>query len=143
MPTKPTKSKKHGKAYLDEAVAKSTYHKKPITRKRAFCAAVFGIPFGWMGMHNFIMRRKKRGLLHLLTSNIAFLLFFVPFCLGIMAVYPCRHGGECIDISSYDNTLNVILIIGIVSFVACLIWGIVESVVILINLNRFPETVEA
>jgi hypothetical protein len=142
MPTKPTKHKNHGKAYLDEAVAKSTYRRKPITRRRALYGALLGIPFGWMGIHNFALRQKKRGLLHMLTSNIAFLLFFIPFCLGIMAVYPCRHGGECIDISSYDDTLNVLLIIGLIAFVVCIIWGIIESVVILINLNRFPKSTE-
>ena len=135
MPTAPSKSKqKHGKDYLDEAVAKSTYRHKPISRKRALYAAILGI-------HNFVMRRKKRGALHVIISTVALSLFFYPFSYGISIVYRCKLGIECIDMSAYDGTLNVLIIAGLVLCVANLLWGIIESIVILINLNRFPVTV--
>ncbi len=139
MPTAPSKSKtKHGKDYLDEAVAKSTYHSKPISRKRALYAGILGIPFGWAGLHNFIMHRKKRGILHVIFSTIALTLFFYPFSYGITVVYRCKLKIECIDISSYDNTLNVLIIVGLILCALNFIWGIIESIVILINLKRFP-----
>ena len=70
MPTKPS-HKKHGKDYLDEAVAKSTYRKKPITRSRAIKAGILGILLGTTGIHNAMMRNKKRGFVHLLFSSIS------------------------------------------------------------------------
>ena len=142
MPTAPSKSKqKHGKDYLDEAVAKSIYRYKPISRKRALYAAVLGFPFGWAGIHNFVMRRKKRGALHVIISTVALSLFFYPFSYGISVVYRCKLGIECIDMSAYDDTLNALIIAGLVLCVANLLWGIIESIIILINLNRFPTTV--
>ena len=144
MPTKPSKStRKHGKDYLDEAVAKSTYHYKPITRRRAIYAAILGIPFGWAGIHNFIMRRKKRGALHMIISTVALSLFFYPLSYGISVVYRCRKGLECIDMSGYDDTLNVLIIIGLILYGANIIWGIVESVIILINIKRFPTSISS
>lgn len=138
MPTKPT-HKKHGKDYLDEAVAKSTYRKKPITRSRAIKAGILGILLGCTGIHNALMHNKKRGFVHLLASSIAFGMFFLPLCHGFLVVYQCQHGGECIDMSSYDDTLNFLVIAGFVLFIASIIWGIVEGIIILANLRRYPK----
>lgn len=143
MPTKPSKSKqKHGKDFLDEAVAKSTYRYKPVTRRRALYAAIFGIPFGWAGIHNFIMRRKKRGALHVIISTVAISMFFYPICYGVTVVYRCKQGLECVDISGYDDTLNFLIITGLVLYGANIIWGIIESIIILININRFPTAAD-
>ena len=133
MPTKPSKYKKHGKDYLEEAVAKSTYHYKPITRKRAAVAALIGIPFGWSGIHNFMMRRRKRAALHFIISTIAISMFFYPLSYGIAVVYQCQHGGECIDMSGYDDTFNVLIIVGLISFALNILWGIIESVIITVE----------
>lgn len=141
MPTKPHKTS-HGKNYLDEAVAKSTYHYKPITRKRAATAASLGLFLGWSGLHNFLMRRRKRGALHFILSAISIAMFFYPLCHGIAVVYQCQHGGKCIDMSSYDDFLNVLIIIGLITFAANIIWGIVEAIVIFINLGRFPNSID-
>lgn len=142
MPTKPSKntSKKHGKAFLNEAVAKSGYYRKPITKKRAITAGVVAILlFGSVGIHDFIMQNRKRGLIHMFIGTIAFGMFFVPLCYGISVVYRCRDTGECIDISSYDDTLNAILVAGIFFFLASTIWGIVEGIIILTHLGRFVD----
>lgn len=138
MPTKPS-HKKHGKDYLDEAVAKSTYRKKPITRSRAIKAGILGILLGTTGIHNAMMRNKKRGFVHLMYSSATFGMFFLPICHGISVVYKCQHGGECIDMSSYDDTLNFILIAGIVLFLASIVWGIVEGVIILKHAGDYPK----
>ncbi len=138
MPTKPNR-KKHGKDYLDEAVAKSTYRKKPITRSRAIKAGILGILLGTTGIHNAMMRNKKRGFIHLLFSSITFGMFFLPLGHGLVIVYTCQHGGECIDMSSYDDTLNFILIAGIVLFLASIIWGIVEGIIILKHAGDYPK----
>lgn len=141
MPTSPRKSNKRGKDYLEEAVAKSTYHYKPITRRRAAVAALFGIPFGWMGIHNFMMRRRKRAALHFAISAIAISMFFYPLCYGISVYYKCQQTGECAKVEN-DDLLNVLVIIGLIAFALNIIWGIVESVIILININRFPSSIE-
>jgi TM2 domain-containing membrane protein YozV len=138
MPTKPS-SKKHGKAYLDEAVEKSTYRAKPITRKKAIIAGCLALPLGSTGIHNFLMRNKKRGFFHLLISSIAFGLFFFPFSHALLAVYSCQMGGECIDMSSYDDTLNALLITGLILLAGSIIWGAVEGIIILINHKHFEE----
>lgn len=138
MPTKPSK-KKHGKDYLDEAVAKSTYHKKPITRKRAIRAGILGILLGCTGIHNSIMHNKKRGFAHLLLSTIAFGMFFFPLSHAFLVVYQCQHGGECINITGYDDVLNVLVIAGFILFIASIIWGIVEGIIILKNCKNFPK----
>jgi hypothetical protein len=145
MPTKPSqhKSKKHSNNYLDEAVAKSTYHKKPVTRNRAILAGLLGIPFGWIGIHNFLMRRKKRAFAHFTFSSIGFGMFFLPVCYGVAVIYQCRHTKECIDISSYDDTLNAIVITGIILFAISVLWGAIEGIILLINRNRFPVSTDA
>ena len=139
MPTKPNRNRKHGKDYLDEAVAKSTYHKKPITRSRAIKAGILGILLGTTGIHNAMMRNKKRGFVHLLYSSFTFGMVFLPLCHGFLVVYQCRHGGECIDISGYDDTLNAIVIAGLILFFASIVWGVVEGVIILKNYKSFPK----
>lgn len=131
MPTSP--NKKHGRDYLEEAVAKSTYHKKPLTRERAISCGILAIMLGTTGIHNFLMRQKKRGLLHLLFSSLAFGMFLIPLCFGLAAYR--KH----IDISSYDKTLNAILIGGIVLFAVSLIWAIAEGIILLINAKNFPD----
>jgi hypothetical protein len=138
MPTKPS-HKKHGKAYLDEAVAKSTYRKKPITRSRAIKAGILGILLGTTGIHNALMHNKKRGFVHLLYSSTTFGMFFLPLCHGFLVIYKCRHGGECIDMTSYDDTLNALVIAGLILFATSIIWGIVEGVIILKNAKNFPK----
>ena len=142
MPTKPSKNKKHGKDYLDEAVAKSTYRKKPITRSRAIKAGIFGILLGTTGIHNAIMRNKKRGFVHLLYSSITFGMFFMPLSYAFSVVYRCQHGGECVDISGYDDTLNVLVIAGFILFFTSIVWGIVEGVIILKNYKSFPKKID-
>ena len=139
MPTKPRANKK---MTLDEAVAKSDWRNRPVSRKRATVAGILGIPFGCLGMHDLIMRHKKRGFIHLIATTIAFGLFFVPFIYGVSVVYGCMHPEmnlQCVKIDDYDDTLNVIMIIGMVLTVASIIWGIVESVIILINRKNFQE----
>ena len=142
MPTKPNKNRKHGKDYLDEAVAKSTYHKKPITRSRAIKAGILGILLGTTGIHNAMMRNKKRGFIHLLFSSAAFGMFFLPISHAFTVVYLCKHGGECIDISSYDDTLNILVIAGFILFFASIVWGIVEGIIILKNCKSFPKKID-
>ena len=142
MPTKPSKHKKHGKDYLDDAVAKSTYHKKPITRGRAIKAGILGILLGTTGIHNALMHNKKRGFVHLLFSSATFGMFFLPLGHAFSVVYLCKHGGECIDISSYDDALNVLVIAGFILFAASIIWGIVEGVIILKNCKSFPKKID-
>ena len=139
MPTKPSKNRKHGKEYLDEAVAKSTYRKKPVTRKRAVFAGILAFPLGLIGAHDFALRNKKRGFFHLLISTVFFGMVFLPLSHGIFVVYQCQHGGECIDMSGYDDTLNVIVIAGLILLAASFIWGIVEGIIILTHLGRFEE----
>ena len=139
MPTKPRANKK---MTLNEAVAKSDWRNRPVSRKRATVAGILGIPFGCLGMHDFIMRHKKRGFIHLIATTIAFGLFFVPFIYGVSVVYGCMHPElnlQCIKIGDYDDTLNTIMIIGMVLTVASIIWGIVESVIILANRNSFQD----
>lgn len=136
MPTKPSK-KSHGKAYLDEAVAKSTYRKKPISRRRAIIAGLLAVPLGCIGFHDLLLRNKKRGFIHCLFSSIAFGMVFFPLMHGFAVVYQCQNGGECISMDGYDDTLNAIVIAGLVLFAASIIWGIVEGIIILTHLNRF------
>lgn len=142
MPTAPSKHRKHGKDYLDEAVAKSTFRKKPITRSRAIKAGILGILLGTTGIHNAIMRNKKRGFVHLLFSSAAFGMFFLPLCHAFSVVYLCRHGGECVDMSSYDDTLNALVIAGFILFFASIVWGIVEGIIILKNCKSFPKKID-
>ena len=137
MPTKPHRSK-DTKKFLDEAVAKSTYHTKPVTRKRALTAALLAFPLGSLGVHNFMMRLKKRGFLHLIVSTIGFSMVFYPLVYGIAVYYKCTYEKQCIDISGYDGLLNAIIITGMVLWSLSIIWGFVEGVIILININRFP-----
>ena len=139
MPTKPRANKK---MTLDEAVAKSDWRNRPVSRKRATVAGILGIPFGCLGMHDFIMRHKKRGFIHLLITTFVFGMFFTPFMYGVSVAYGCMHPElnlQCIKISDYDDTLNAIMIIGMVLTVASIIWGIVESVIILANRNSFQD----
>ena len=139
MPTKPHTEKK---MTLDEAVAKSDWHNRPVSRKRATVAGIVGIPFGCLGMHDFIMRHKKRGFIHLIATTIAFGLFFGPFIYGVSVVYGCMHPElklQCVKIDDYDDTLNVIMIIGLVLTLASILWGIVESVIILARRNQFKD----
>ena len=138
MPTKPSK-RKRGKDYLDEAVAKSAYRKKPITRSRAIKAGTLGILLGATGIHNILMHNTKRGLAHLLYSSTAFGMFFLPLCHAFIVVYLCKHGEECIDISSYDDTLNTLVITGFALFATSIIWGAVEGIIILKNYKNFPK----
>ena len=46
---------------------------------------------------------------------------------------------QCIKIDDYDDTLNVIMIIGLILTLVSILWGIVESVIILINRKNFQE----
>ncbi len=135
MPTKPHRMT------LDEAVARSAWQEKPITRRRASIAAYFGILLGFTGIHNLIMRRKKRALAHALSSAVAFAMFLGPLLYVLIVVYKCQHPAqyECPDISGYDDTLNVIMIIGMILSALALLWGFVEGVVILLNRNRFKN----
>ena len=139
MPTAPSK-KKHGKDYLDEAVAKSTYRKKPISRRRAMVAGLLAIPLGCIGFHDLLLRNKKRGFIHCLISSIAFGMVLLPVAHAFTIVYQCQNGGECLSIEGYDDTLNVIVIAGLVIFAASIIWGIVEGIIILTHLNRFTSS---
>lgn len=139
MPTAPSK-RKHGKDYLDEAVAKSTYRKKPITRHRAFIAGILAIPLGCIGFHDLLLRNKKRGFIHCLISSIAFAMVIFPLAHGFAIVYQCQNGGECLSMAGYDDTLNAIVIAGLVIFAASVIWGIVEGIIILTHLNRFTSS---
>lgn len=139
MPTKPRTEKK---MTLDEAVAKSDWRNRPVSRKRATVAGIIGIPFGCLGMHDFIMRHKKRGFIHLIATTIAFGLFFGPFIYGVSVVYGCMHPElklQCVKIDGYDDTLNVIMIIGLVLTLASILWGIIESVIILARRNQFKD----
>lgn len=138
MPTKP--SRKHGKDFLDEAVAKSTYRKKELTRNRVIFAGILAFPLGSTGIHNFLMRNKKRGLIHLLYSSTTFGMFFIPMVYGLAVLYRCTHKMGCEDISDYDDTLNAILIAGLILFCISIIWGAVEGVIILLHRNRYPIT---
>lgn len=138
MPTKPSKNK-HGKDYLDEAVAKSTYRRKPISRNRAIAAGILAVPLGCIGMHDILLRNKKRGFIHILISSVAFGMFFLPLSHAFMIVYKCKHNLGCEDIHGYDDTLNVIVIAGLILFAASIIWGIIEGIIILTHLNRFVE----
>lgn len=138
MPTKPSKNK-HGKDYLDEAVAKSTYRRKPISRNRAIAAGILAVPLGCIGMHDILLRNKKRGFIHMLISSVAFGMFFLPLSHAFMIVYKCKHNLGCEDIHGYDDTLNVIVIAGLILFAASIIWGIIEGIIILTHLNRFVE----
>ena len=127
MPTKPRTEKK---MTLDEAVAKSDWHNRPVSRKRATVAGILGTPFGCLGIHD------------LIATTIAFGLFFVPFIYGVSVVYGCMHPEmnlQCIKIDDYDDTLNVIMIIGLILTLVSILWGIVESVIILINRKNFQE----
>ena len=47
--------------------------KKPITQKRAIKAGIFGILFGFTGIHNAMLNNRKRALAHLLSSGLAIL----------------------------------------------------------------------
>ena len=138
MPTKPSKNK-HGKDYLDEAVAKSTYRRKPISRNRAIAAGILAVPLGCIGMHDILLRNRKRGFIHMLISSVAFGMFFLPLSHAFMIVYKCKHNLGCEDIHGYDDTLNVIVIAGFILFAASIIWGIIEGIIILTHLNRFVE----
>ena len=111
--------------------------KKPITRKRAIKAGIFGILFGFTGIHNAMLNNKKRALAHLLSSGIAFAMFLAPLIYGIAIVYQCKHSDTCIDISGYDDTLNVILITGMILSVAAILWGIIEGIIILLKSARY------
>lgn len=135
MPTKPRKMT------LKEAVARSTWQEKPITRRRATLAAYFGILLGFTGIHNLIMRRKKRALAHAASSTVAFAMFLGPLIYVLIVVVKCRHPEqyECPDISGYDDTLNVIMIIGMILSALAILWGIVEGIIILLNRNRFKD----
>ena len=139
MPTKPSKSKR---MTLDEAVAASSWKNRPVSRKRATTAGIVGLFFGYMGAHDFIMRHKKRGFIHLIAFSICFTMFLVPFFMGVIAAY-CRMHPElkvqCLDLRGNDITLNVIMTTGLVLVVANLIWGIVESVIILAHRKDFEE----
>ena len=139
MPTAPSK-KKHGKDYLDEAVAKSTYRKKPITRRRAMIAGILAIPLGCIGFHDFLLRNKKRSFVHTLVSAIAFFMVVIPLAHAFTIVYRCQIGEECLSMEGYDDTLNAIVIAGLVIFAASIIWGIVEGIIILTHLNRFTSS---
>ena len=136
MPTKP-----HRKMTLDEAVAKSTWQSKPITRKRATLAGYLGILLGFTGIHNLIMRRKKRAIAHAASSAIAFAMMLIPLAHALIVVYKCKHPEQyaCPDISGYDDTLNVVLIAGIILSMLAILWGMVEGVIILLNRNRFKD----
>lgn len=135
MPTKPHKMT------LEEAVARSTWQEKPITRRRATIAAYFGILLGFTGIHNLIMRRKKRALAHAVSSTAAFALFFGPLLYVLIVVVKCQHPEqyECPDISSYDDTLNVIMIIGMILSALAILWGVIEGIIILLNRHRFKN----
>jgi len=137
MATKP-----HTRLTLDEAVEASDWKKRKISRRRATTAGIVGLFFGYMGAHDFIMRHKKRGFVHLISAAIAITMFFMPFLYGVSVVYGCRHPElnlQCVDISEYDDMLNVIMIIGMVLTAGVIIWGIVESIIILRNRDCFPK----
>lgn len=111
--------------------------KKPITQKRAIKAGIFGILFGFTGIHNAMLNNRKRALAHLLSSGLAFAMFLVPLFIGFIVVYQCKHGNGCTDISGYDDTLNVILITGMILSVAAILWGIIEGIIILLKSARY------
>ena len=136
MPTKP-----HKKMTLEEAVAKSTWQHKPITRRRATIAGYLGILLGFTGVHNLIMYRKKRALAHALSSAVAFAMFLLPLFHVLSVVIMCQHPEryECPDIRGYDGTLNFILTSGLILSGVAILWGIVEGIIILINRNRFSN----
>ena len=136
MPTKP-----HSKITLEEAVAKSTWQSKPITRKRATLAGYFGVLLGFTGVHNLIMRRKKRAFAHAASSAVAFAMMLIPLAHALIVVYKCKHPEQyaCPDISGYDDTLNVVLITGIILSILAILWGIAEGIIILANRNRFRD----
>jgi len=135
MPTKPHKMT------LEEAVARSTWQEKPITRRRATIAAYLGILLGFTGIHNLIMRRKKRALAHAVSSTIAIAMFLIPLISVLIVVVKCQHPEqfECPDISGYDDTLNVIMIAGMILTALAIIWGFIEGVILLLNRNRFKN----
>ena len=135
MPTRPHRMT------LEEAVARSTWQEKPITRRRAVIAGYFGILLGFTGIHNLIMRRKKRALAHALSSAVAFAMFLAPLIYVMVVVVKCHHPElyECPDISGYDDTLNVIMTTGLILSALAILWGFIEGVVILINRNRFQN----
>ena len=137
MPTKPKK-----KLTLDEAVEASTWRHKPISRRRATVAGLLGIMFGYTGIHNFIMHRKKRGFCHMLISSASLLALFLPLIQAVFVVYSCKHpefGYPCYKMDSYDDALNVLLIIGIIATVFNVAWGAIEGAIILIHRNRFVD----
>ncbi len=137
MPTKPHRKK--GTAYLDEAVAKSTYHEKQISKRRALIAGLCAFPFGFTGLHNYLMRRKKRAFAHFVISGVALLMFFYPFLIAVKNYMSCRKGLECEDLSQFSVLFNILVIAGIVTFAASFIWAIVEGIVILTHLRRFEK----
>lgn len=137
MATKP-----HTRLTLDEAVEASDWKKRQISRRRATTAGIVGLFFGYMGAHDFIMRHKKRGFFHLATAAIAISMFLMPFLYGVSVVYGCRHPElnlECVDISGYDDMLNTVMTIGMIFTAIVIIWGIVESIIILKNRDSFPK----
>ena len=139
MPTRPNSKKK---MTLDEAVVASSWRNRPVTRKRATTAGIIGLFFGYMGAHDFIMRHKKRGLVHLISFAIAFTMFIVPFFLGVLSVYCRMHpelNVECLDLRGNDVTLNIVMTAGLILSALGVLWGIVESIIILIHRNSFPE----
>ena len=138
MPTKPHKIS------LDEAVEASTWRGKPITRKRATVAGILGIIFGFSGLHNLIMHRKKRAAGHFITSSIAFAMFVYPFAYGVAVVYCNNHIDtfkNCPNVTEggLDTTLNIVMTIGLVLSISALLWGIIEGIIILVHRNRFDH----
>ncbi len=142
----PTKPHKNIKSKLQEAIEKSTKkHRrkaKPLTRKRVTYCGIAGILFGWLGIHNFMMHRPKRAFGHIIYSAITFDMFAIPLIYAAFVVYQCRHGKECIDITSYDDTLNVVVIVGLILFITSVIWGVVEGIILIANRSRFPVEAE-
>ena len=136
----PTKPHKNAKAYLDEAVAKSTAQAKPISHRRAIISGFAGIFCGFSGIHNMLMYRKKRGFVHLLLSTAALALVYYPFRHALYYYVRCRQGIECIDMSSFTIPFNVMVISGFALFVISVIWGVVEGVIILVHHKRFATS---
>lgn len=85
-------------------------------------AGILGLFFGALGIHNFMLGRKGRGIAQLSIFICGLLLFFIPL-VNLLLLY-------FVDVEPMLATI----VLGILLIVADSIWALIDSVLILVKL---------
>ncbi len=111
-----------------EPVKKDKYGR--FSRERVIASGVLGIFFGYLGVHNFLMKQPVRGVLHIL-------LIIVPFLpIALLFIDILSSGGISdlgIDFMPPTSDLTVWMSPGYFSW----LWGVIEGIVLLATSRKY------